>query len=147
MKIQELIAKGAHKARGVGFREDEWIELPQPSPDGTISPNVLVVMDGSKAYFNVDAFDREEFEEIEGPDLNEHDLEERVDFKEAKEHQLRFGRPEYFGKTLDEIARTDEGLKYLDWLLSRGWLWKSTEKYIKAYLNNPVIKRELERIV
>jgi hypothetical protein len=38
-------------------------------------------------------------------------------FDEAKGFRLPFGN--YRGQTLDEVAATDEGLRYLDWLV--GW--------------------------
>jgi hypothetical protein len=64
-------------------------------------------------------------------------------FKEASEYVLPFGRDK--GKTLDQIAETDEGLIDLDGLLDKDWLRENTRQAITVYLMNPAIGRELER--
>jgi len=65
-------------------------------------------------------------------------------FSNAKNYPIKFGK--YKGNTIDQIASTDEGLKYLDWL--RGKMesdndTSTTYKIICIYLNEPSIQREL----
>jgi uncharacterized protein (DUF3820 family) len=52
----------------------------------------------------------------------------------------------YGGRTLDEIAATDEGLRYLDWLIGQEWLREPLKANLKAYLALPAIARDLDRI-
>ncbi len=65
-------------------------------------------------------------------------------FKEAAAFRVSMKR--FAGQTLDEIASTDEGLKFLDWLHGE----KVRDRYLKAaldaYMSDPTIKKELERI-
>ena len=64
-------------------------------------------------------------------------------FKESQDYVLTFGK--YNGETLDQIAGSDEGLVYLDWLY--GELPENQTRYaLAAYLSDPSIKKELERI-
>lgn len=60
-------------------------------------------------------------------------------FDEAKTFVMPFGK--YKGKTLDEIAKTDEGLLYLDWAVcvSRGLVLGA----LNAYLQDPVMEKEV----
>ncbi len=67
-----------------------------------------------------------------------------VTFKEAQGFRLMFGK--YRGETLDDIASTDEGLKYLDWLLGESDANAHSYPYLSAYMNDPSIKRELENL-
>jgi hypothetical protein len=60
---------------------------------------------------------------------------------------LNFGKPQYRGKTLDEIATTDAGLLYLDELVEKEFLWSSVRDAILAYLELPVIKEELRKLI
>ena len=64
-------------------------------------------------------------------------------FKEAAAFVLSFGK--YRGVTLDAIAVTDDGLKYLDWLRGeRGG--SKRDAALAAYLDDPAIKREVARV-
>ena len=68
-------------------------------------------------------------------------------FREAAQYKMPFGK--HKGKTLDSIAETDEGLKYLDRLL--GDMQHNNSKLpvvdeLKAYLTDPAIKAELRRV-
>lgn len=65
-----------------------------------------------------------------------------ITFEDAKNYKLAFGKHQ--GKTLDQIASTDEGLRYLDWLVDVAFI--QTKAHIKRYLEEPVIKKELERV-
>lgn len=62
-------------------------------------------------------------------------------FAEAKEVRLPFGK--YCGVSLDDVAKTDEGLKYLDWLRGRE-LFGRIKAALDIYLGDPGIKREVE---
>jgi uncharacterized protein (DUF3820 family) len=52
----------------------------------------------------------------------------------------------YGGRTLDEIAATDEGLRYLDWMIGQAWVRDPLRANLKAYLSLPAIARDLDRI-
>lgn len=61
-------------------------------------------------------------------------------FQTAKIFKLTFGK--YAGQTLDEIAVTDAGLKYLDWL--RGEVkTPRTRTMLSLYLDDPTISQDL----
>lgn len=67
-------------------------------------------------------------------------------FLEARDFKLTFGK--YQGKTLDDVASTDAGLKYLDWLYGE----KETETgavtdALRVYLADEAIARDLRRLV
>lgn len=68
-----------------------------------------------------------------------------IPFAQAKAYQMPFGK--YRGKSLDTIARTDEGLLYLDWL--RGEQGESDQRpaaiAIRAYLDDDSIQRDLDK--
>ena len=74
-----------------------------------------------------------------------------MEFSEAKITLMPFGK--YKGKTIDQIAETDSGLRYLDWL--RGEMAKDPKKNkgriilyeaMCTYLGDPAIGRELENL-
>ena len=62
-----------------------------------------------------------------------------------KELVLRFGR--HNGKTIEQIGESDDGLKYLDWLVGETWLEVITKRVIRKYLSDPTIKAELSKLV
>ena len=62
-------------------------------------------------------------------------------FKEASETVMTFGKDK--GKTVDEIAKTDDGLKYLDWIAHSISLYGDIVEALRVYLNDPSIKKEL----
>jgi len=68
-------------------------------------------------------------------------------FKEAADFVMPIGK--HKGRTLDKIAETDTGLKYLDWLrgirAQEGKDWPE-DKAMHVYLSDPTIQKELERI-
>ena len=70
-------------------------------------------------------------------------------FEEARQVRMLFGK--YQGQTFDEIASTDEGLRYLDWL--RGWfeertlIWLTVREALAVYLSDPAIAADLERVI
>lgn len=57
---------------------------------------------------------------------------------------IHLGFKKYKGQTIDQVAQTDEGLKYLDWLGSQPWLDVVTSKAIRVYLSDPSISKELK---
>lgn len=68
-------------------------------------------------------------------------------FQQAKAFRMPFGK--HRGVTLDDIARTDEGLRYLDWL--RGDMEGKNHvgdafKHLCVYLDDFTIASELEKI-
>lgn len=71
-------------------------------------------------------------------------------FDEAKNRTITFGK--HRGMTLDEIAETDDGLRYLDWLRTARCEERERtsgpksdlECALEAYLSEPTIQRELE---
>jgi len=66
-------------------------------------------------------------------------------FKQAAAFVFPFGK--HKGKTLDKIASTDDGLKYLDWARGLDNLFPATRAALKTYLDDPAIKRELSNIM
>ena len=66
-------------------------------------------------------------------------------FKAAQQCVIPFGT--YTGETIDKIAESDDGLKYLDWLRGQAWLKDPLKTHVLNYLNDPTIKKELEKIL
>ena len=66
-------------------------------------------------------------------------------YKEAAAFVMPFGK--HKGRTLDTIASTDDGLKYLDWLRGeRSWGRRDIDSALAAYLDDAAIKREVARV-
>lgn len=67
-------------------------------------------------------------------------------FEEAKHTKLYIG--DYKGWTIFEIAATDQGLKWLDWLVGQTWFKMYTQfKAVKVYLDDPAISAEVARLL
>jgi len=66
-------------------------------------------------------------------------------FARAGTFVMPFGK--YRGKSIDRIARTDDGLLYLDWLIGEQIPTGYAKWAIETYLADPTIKEELEKIV
>lgn len=72
----------------------------------------------------------------------------KVPFAEAKNKAITFGK--HSGKTIDKLAQTDEGLRYLDWLYGEmsGSVQHGAKAHffdaLKTYMEDPSIKKELE---
>ena len=67
-------------------------------------------------------------------------------FKEAADFIMPFGK--YRRDTLDEIAKTDAGLKYLDWLRGErksGVESGGVDRALCVYLDDPAIAKELRQ--
>lgn len=65
-------------------------------------------------------------------------------FETARKITMRFGK--YKGWPLDQIAETDEGLRYLDWLLGQEYIRPPLLWALEAYLTDPSIESELDRL-
>ena len=63
-------------------------------------------------------------------------------YDEAKRYKMPLG--DYKGKALDDVASTDAGLKYLDWLSGQGWVRDRLRVALTAYLEDPSIAKEVE---
>lgn len=62
-------------------------------------------------------------------------------FREAQSFRMPFGK--HKGRTLDEIARSDEGLRYLDFMYGDMEKPSPTMTALAAYLGDAAIQREL----
>lgn len=70
----------------------------------------------------------------------------KMSFDEAKAVTMPFGK--HKDKTLDDVASTDDGLKYLDWLRGqRGVRDTRLDLALAAYLDNPTIQRDLSALI
>ena len=61
-------------------------------------------------------------------------------FEEAKNFKMPWGQHE--GKTIDEVAVTDRGLRYLDWLVGET-TQEPVRTAIATYLADPAISEDL----
>jgi hypothetical protein len=68
-----------------------------------------------------------------------------ISFDAAKSHVIRFGK--HVGKSIFDTAATDDGLKYLDWLVGQDWFKGYTRECVERYLNEPSIKKELDELI
>ena len=68
-----------------------------------------------------------------------------MDFEVAKDIMLPFGK--HLGRTVDEIAGSNEGLRYLDWVSDQPWLRGDLKDAISSYLENPGIQKELNQLM
>ncbi len=65
---------------------------------------------------------------------------------ESENFKMPFGK--YKGDTLLEISESDEGLRYLDWLLSGEIkLHAETREALEEFVSLPHIEREMERVI
>jgi hypothetical protein len=75
-----------------------------------------------------------------------------IEFAEASAYLFEFGR--YIGMTMDDIAKTNRGLLWLDWLRSaletkpqQTQLDRITLKHLRVYLDDPTIEKDLRELV
>ncbi len=66
-----------------------------------------------------------------------------IEFREAQVFKMPFGK--YKGEALDTIAETDDGLRYLDWLVGQE-PWPPTGPALEAYLSDPAIRADVEQL-
>lgn len=74
----------------------------------------------------------------------------RMTFKESQDYVMPFGQFE--GHSLDQIASTDYGLKYLHWLSTRTILHNPiphnlSGHAISVYIADPTIRKCLEELI
>lgn len=71
-----------------------------------------------------------------------------MDFKDASEFVIPFGK--YKGKTIDSIAESDDGLKYLDWLYGERSISNphcETTLALATYLADPTVATDLANLL
>jgi hypothetical protein len=65
-------------------------------------------------------------------------------FRKAAEFKMPYGK--YMGQTLDSIAMTDDGLRYLDWLYGECERRNTdVRRALHVYLGDPTVTAEIER--
>lgn len=67
-----------------------------------------------------------------------------MDFEIARQWMIPYGR--HKDQTLDMVAQSDDGLKYLDWLVDQPYWWVTKDDLrtaIQVYLSDPQIAKEL----
>jgi len=65
--------------------------------------------------------------------------------KEAGGIVVRFGK--FKGQSIEEIAISDEGLKYLDWIVGQDFCYPETKEAIQIYLGQPGVQKDLESLL
>ena len=68
-----------------------------------------------------------------------------MNFKEAESTVLPFGK--YRDRTIDSVASTDEGLRYLDWLIGQDNLYGEFKEALEVYLGDQSIQEEVVKAV
>lgn len=64
---------------------------------------------------------------------------------DCEKFRMPFGK--YKDQSLLEISESDEGLKYLDWMLAEMKLQPATKDAVEEFVALPHIEREIERVV
>lgn len=67
-------------------------------------------------------------------------------FAEASAFHLTFGK--YEGETIDDVAATDDGLSYLDWMRDQAFMERNPLllEAINTYFDDPAIQKELDAL-
>lgn len=146
MKLQELLESGAAAARKPSWPPGHRVYLPHRFADGSDTGVYTLEIDGERAMFARDDID-DGGDDWEGPPPVS---AESPDFEppgggDPGRYVLRFGR--HSGRTLDDIASTDDGLLYLDGLAGKSWLFPATRDALGRYLGQPCIAREIENLM
>jgi hypothetical protein len=68
-----------------------------------------------------------------------------MNFELARNHVMPWGK--YKGCTLDFVAKTDEGLLYMDWFVGAAEKESATLTAMNEYLADPAVARELDAAV
>ena len=68
----------------------------------------------------------------------------KITTEQAGGFVLGFGK--YRGRSIEQVAGTDDGLRYLDYVVGQDWCFPDTKEAIGLYLAQDHIRRELERI-
>lgn len=66
-------------------------------------------------------------------------------FKEAGLYVLPFGKRR--GERICDVALSDDGLRYLDWMSGAATQPGPTKDALECYLGDPAIAREIENLV
>ena len=67
-------------------------------------------------------------------------------FKRASQTTIPFGK--HKGETLDHVASTDDGLRYLDWLASGDVpLFGQFKEAFLLYMSDSSIQKEIARVI
>ena len=147
MKLIDLTSTETVKVRKSSWPEEDFIEFPGVDPDGVRSHKARMISGNSSVYLLISDIDDGADDwisiEPEGPDFDASSLRQFYSDDTSGTFILPFGLDRYKGKTLDEIASTNNGLLYLDSLLARDWVWAETKETIRQYMNNPSIQQEL----
>jgi hypothetical protein len=69
---------------------------------------------------------------------------------EAASCVFHFGS--YKGRTIDEISRTDDGMRYLDWIRDQQWFkigvrYQREREAVATFLASPGVARELDELI
>lgn len=74
-----------------------------------------------------------------------------MSFAQAKNHVMSLGK--HRGRSIDSIAVTDDGLRYLDWLYDKmsdeppsGGINAVTFEALCVYMSDPTIQKELANL-
>lgn len=145
MTIRELIAQGVRKARTADWEVNEYLELPQPDPDGSVSESVRLVCGDDGHYFPMNYFSGDVYIPYNEIPISIYS-DSIITFDQARNYILKF-HPKYAGMTLDQVAKYNDGLRYLDYIVGQSWLHQDTRDHIKVYLANNGIKRDLKRLI
>jgi hypothetical protein len=154
-KLVDLLNQDIRKIRRPEWESADYLELPNRNTNGEFYKYARLNMDGVFVSMTVESADdgKDDWEAVPEPEPKL--IDDRpyfnglipIPFEYTKNYRLRFGPKNYVGRTLDEIARQDDGLKYLDQLLGQDWVFQDTKDIIKAYLGNEAIKRDLESLL
>ena len=72
-------------------------------------------------------------------------MKRQLTFADVQDVVMPLGK--YKGRTLDQIASDDEGLRYLDWLVGQEWLKGDLRNCVVAYVNDDAIKSALKALI
>lgn len=68
-------------------------------------------------------------------------------FKWASNFEIPNNFGEFSGKRIDDVALSDRGLLWLDRLVGNNKLYGDLKDALEIYLNDSVIKKEIERLL
>jgi hypothetical protein len=68
-----------------------------------------------------------------------------MDFTTACGYVMPLGQ--HKGKTLARIGASEEGLRYLDWLVGQPWVHPNLDEALATYLKHPAIAMQLDAAI
>lgn len=146
MKFMQLLEFGANRVRRPEWPPGDYVCLPKKNIYGIYtSDKALVYIDGEHVYFTLAEIDdkKDGWEAVEDMSNIQPIPIVEIPFDQSREYILKFGK--YRGMKLDDVAKTDEGLVWLDWILGRSWMQGITRDNILSYVNK--MKQELDNIL